>query len=62
MEVRILGSLRVSDAGAELRLGGPRQQLVQAVLVLHAGTPVPVGGLEGLVAGRPLRERLRVGN
>jgi DNA-binding SARP family transcriptional activator len=33
MGVQMLGTLRVLDDGRELPLGGPRQQLVLAVLV-----------------------------
>jgi predicted ATPase/DNA-binding SARP family transcriptional activator len=40
MEFRILGSLEVRAQGRPLRLGGPKQRALLAVLVLHAGEVV----------------------
>ncbi len=45
MDVQILGTLRVVGGEAELALGGPRQQLVLAVLIQRAGTTVATSTL-----------------
>jgi predicted ATPase/DNA-binding SARP family transcriptional activator len=41
MEFRILGPLEVRAHGRSLRLGGPKQRALLAVLLLHAGEVVP---------------------
>ena len=51
MDVQILGTLRVLDDGRELALGGPRQQLVLAVLVQRAGRAVATATLVDEVWG-----------
>ncbi len=51
MDYRILGALRVARDGHDLDLGGPRQQLVLAVLLLHAGETVPTVHLVDAVWG-----------
>jgi DNA-binding SARP family transcriptional activator/ABC-type glycerol-3-phosphate transport system substrate-binding protein len=48
---RILGALRVQAGDGDLDLGGPRQQLVLAVLLLHANAPVSVAALIDSVWG-----------
>ena len=45
MEFRVLGPLRVEDAGTEFPLGGPKQRTVLALLVAAAGAPVPMDAL-----------------
>ena len=40
MQFRLLGPLEVSDEGRDVPLGGPKQRLVLAQLLLHAGHPV----------------------
>jgi DNA-binding SARP family transcriptional activator/ABC-type branched-subunit amino acid transport system substrate-binding protein len=45
MEFRVLGPLEVSDGDAQLALGGPRQRLVLAYLVLEANRVVPTDRL-----------------
>ena len=45
---RILGPIEVGDAAGDLRLGGPRQRAVLAILLLDANRVVPV---ERIVAG-----------
>jgi len=44
-ELRLLGPVRVSRAGREVALGGPRQRVVLALLLLEAGRVVPAGWL-----------------
>ena len=51
MNYRILGALRVVRDGRDLDLGGPRQQLVLAVLLLHAGETVSTVHLVDAVWG-----------
>ena len=41
MEFRILGPLEVTDGGRALALGGPRQRLVLASLILESNHVVP---------------------
>ncbi len=54
MDVQILGALRVLDGGRELVLGGPRQQLVLAVLVQRAGSAVATAMLvDGVWGAHP---------
>ncbi|MGV9264959.1 AfsR/SARP family transcriptional regulator [Kitasatospora sp. NPDC003701] len=45
MEFRILGALEVRAEGAPVRLGGPLQRALLAVLVVHADRVVPVARL-----------------
>jgi DNA-binding SARP family transcriptional activator len=45
LEFRILGPLEVLDAGTPLRLGGPRQRAVLAILLGHANEVVPADRL-----------------
>jgi predicted ATPase len=45
MEFRVLGPLRVEDAGTEFPLGGPKQRTVLALLVAAAGAPVSMDAL-----------------
>lgn len=45
MEFRVLGPLRVEDAGTEFPLGGPKQRTVLALLVAAAGAPLPMDAL-----------------
>ena len=45
MEFRVLGPLRVEDAGTEFPLGGQKQRTVLALLVAAAGAPVPMDAL-----------------
>jgi WD40 repeat protein/DNA-binding SARP family transcriptional activator len=42
IEFRILGPVEAADEGAEIRLGGPKQRAVLAILLLHANRVVPV--------------------
>jgi predicted ATPase/DNA-binding SARP family transcriptional activator len=44
-ELRLLGPVRVSRAGREVALGGPRQRVVLALLLLEAGRVMPAGWL-----------------
>jgi DNA-binding SARP family transcriptional activator len=44
-EFRVLGPLEVSDGGDTVSLGGRRQRMVLAVLLLHANRVVSVKGL-----------------
>ena len=54
MDVQMLGTLRVLDGDRELVLGGPRQQLVLAVLVQRAGSTVAASTLvDGVWGARP---------
>ncbi|MBY5163273.1 extracellular solute-binding protein [Salsipaludibacter albus] len=54
MDVQMLGTLRVLEGGVELSLGGPRQQLVLAVLVQRAGTTVATSTVvDGVWGQRP---------
>ena len=54
LELGLLGPVRAVRAGRELRLGGPRQRAVLALLVLEAGRVVPTGRLvEELWRGSP---------
>ncbi|MFF5296681.1 AfsR/SARP family transcriptional regulator [Paractinoplanes globisporus] len=56
MEFQILGSVRAVHDGAALALGGPRHRRLLAVLLLHAGQPVPIGRLaEALWGDEPPR-------
>src|SRR4029450_4659649 len=41
MEVRLLGSLELTDDGLPVSVGGMRQRAVLALLVLHANQVVP---------------------
>ncbi|GIH15162.1 AfsR/SARP family transcriptional regulator [Rugosimonospora africana] len=45
----VLGSIRVVRAGAELRLGARQQRLVLALLLVRAGSPVPLAELVDLL-------------
>lgn len=45
IEFRLLGSLEVLEGGEQLPLGGPRQRVVLALLLLHANEVVPVSRL-----------------
>jgi ABC-type branched-subunit amino acid transport system substrate-binding protein/DNA-binding SARP family transcriptional activator len=45
MQFRILGPLEVTDGGRDLALGGPRQRLVLASLILEANHVVPTDRL-----------------
>ena len=40
--VRVLGPLEVLRDGADVRLGGPKQRTVLALLAAEVGTPVSV--------------------
>jgi len=54
LELGLLGPVRAVRAGRELRLGGPRQRAVLALLVVEAGRVVPAGRLiEELWRGDP---------
>lgn len=54
MEFKILGPLEVSVGSQRLDLGGTRQQLVLATLLLSANTVVTVGRLEEAIYGEAL--------
>ncbi|MDT4988446.1 MAG: hypothetical protein QOI74_2540 [Micromonosporaceae bacterium] len=41
MRFEVLGSLRVRDSGSPVRVGGPREQKLLALLLLSGGHPVP---------------------
>ena len=41
MEVRLLGSLELTDDGLPVPVGGVRQRAVLALLVLHANQVMP---------------------
>ncbi|SFU03292.1 Transcriptional regulatory protein, C terminal [Geodermatophilus amargosae] len=45
MQFNVLGPLQVLDAGRPLALGRPKQRAVLAILLLHAGTVVPLDRL-----------------
>ena len=45
MEIRILGPLEVRDAGGAIRLGGPQQRALLALLVIRRGEVVPTDTL-----------------
>jgi ABC-type branched-subunit amino acid transport system substrate-binding protein/DNA-binding SARP family transcriptional activator len=51
MEFRVLGPLEVSDGGRTLALGGPRQRLVLASLILEANHVVPTDRLVDRIWG-----------
>ena len=51
MDYRILGPLEVRDGGQPVDLGTPKQRSMLALLVLHAGTPVPADRLADLLWG-----------
>ena len=51
MEFRLLGELRVREAGRSLDTGTPRQQTVLAALAVDAGRPVPIETLIDRVWG-----------
>ena len=54
MEFRILGPVQAVCADRDLRLGGPKQRAVLALLLLDAGRTVPAGHLiEALWRGSP---------
>ncbi len=54
MEFRILGPLEVAVGAERLELGGPRQQVVLATLLLNAGSVVTVGRLLEATYGEDL--------
>ena len=54
MEFRILGPLEVAVGSQRLELGGARQQVVLATLLLHAGRVVTLGRLQEAVYGQDL--------
>jgi DNA-binding SARP family transcriptional activator len=54
MEFKILGPLEVSVGSQRLELGGARQQIVLATLLLSANTVVTVGRLEEAIYGEAL--------
>ena len=54
MEFRILGPLEVAVGAERLELGGPRQQVVLATLLLNAGSVVTVGQLLEAIYGEDL--------
>lgn len=45
MQFDILGPLRVTHQGRPVEVTGPRPRALLALLVLHAGTPVPASRL-----------------
>src|SRR5206468_1054544 len=45
VEIRVLGSLEVASAGADIQLGGRKQRTVLALLVAEVGKPVTVDAL-----------------
>lgn len=49
MDYRILGPLEVLDGGRPVELGTPKQRSLLALLLLHAGTPVPTDRLADLL-------------
>ena len=49
MEFRILGPLEVEAAAGEIRLGGPKQRALLALLLLHANEVVPTARLIDLL-------------
>lgn len=62
LEVGVLGPLEVAVGGSPVDLGGPRQQIVLAVLALEANRPVPVSRLMDAVYGAdpPSTSRVQV--
>lgn len=60
MDYRVLGPLEVLVDGRPLDLGGHRQQIVLASLVLEAGRVVPVGRLMTAIYGEQLPNSARV--
>jgi WD40 repeat protein/DNA-binding SARP family transcriptional activator/energy-coupling factor transporter ATP-binding protein EcfA2 len=54
LEFRILGSLQVLADGESIRLGGPKQRGVLAVLLLHANRVVPVEQLASDLYGEEI--------
>lgn len=59
MRVHVLGQVRATEDGRPLRLGGPKQRLVLAVLVVQRGRPLPTERLLQAVWGddRPATAR-----
>lgn len=54
MEFRILGPLEVVDQGRPVTLGGPKERVLLAILLLHANDVVPTDRLiEEIWAGEP---------
>src|SRR3954465_11002469 len=53
LEFRMLGPLEVLAGGAPVRLGGPRQRAVLAILLGHANEVVPAGRLIDDVGDEP---------
>lgn len=51
MEFYVLGALEVRANGRPLVLGGPKQRVLLAVLLLHAGHVVPIERLVGVLWG-----------
>jgi DNA-binding SARP family transcriptional activator len=45
LELRLLGPVQAARAGREVRLGGPKQRAVLALLLVDAGQVVPAGRL-----------------
>jgi DNA-binding SARP family transcriptional activator len=45
LELRILGPVQAARGGREIRLGGPKQRAVLALLLLDAGQVIPAGRL-----------------
>src|SRR5438552_19001196 len=45
VEIRVLGPLEVTNAGADIQLGGRKQRTVLALLVAEVGKPVTVDAL-----------------
>jgi DNA-binding SARP family transcriptional activator/tetratricopeptide (TPR) repeat protein len=54
VEFRILGPLEIAVGSERLDLGGPRQQIVLAMLLLSAGGVVSVGRLQEAIYGEDL--------
>jgi DNA-binding SARP family transcriptional activator len=59
VEFKILGPLEVCVGSQRLDLGGPRQQIVLATLLLSANTAVTVGRLEEAIYGEALPQTSR---
>lgn len=57
MNFGILGPLTVWREGERLDLGTPKARVLLAVLLCHAGTPVPEDQLIGALWGRSSEER-----
>jgi DNA-binding SARP family transcriptional activator len=51
VEFRILGPLEVADGSRRLELGGPRQQVVLAMLLLSPNNVVTLGRLQEAPSG-----------